>query len=184
MKKRIVVVDDFYDNPEQIREYALSVEYQAGPEYHKGRRSVLQYDFPGLREKFESILGFGITRWTETYGACARFQYCTAEDQIVYHCDYQSWAGVLYLTPNAPFFSGTSLFAHGKTGLRNANDFGNIDIFADTGFYDKSKFELVDLIGNVFNRLILFDARSIHAASEYFGKTMEDSRLFQVFFFD
>ena len=52
------------------------------------------------------------------------------------------------------------------------------------GFYDSTKFELIDTVGNVFNRCVIFDARQIHAASEYFGQTINDSRLFQIFFFD
>jgi hypothetical protein len=184
MKKRIIVVDDFYDDPTSIRNLILGEEFYEDSNYHKGKRTVKQYDFPGLREKFESIVGFPITRWTETYGACSKFQYCTAEDKLVYHCDFQTWAGVLYLTPDAPYSSGTSLFAHRATGLRNANDFNGQDVFGDIGFYDKSKFDLVDKIGNVFNRLIIFDARSIHGASEYFGTDMNNGRLFQVFFFD
>ena len=43
---------------------------------------------------------------------------------------------------------------------------------------------LVDKIGNIYNRVVLFDSRCIHAASEYFGNTKENSRLFQLFFFD
>ena len=40
----------------------------------------------------------------------------------------------------------------------------------------------MDKIGNIYNRLILFDAKSIHAASEYFGNYKENGRLFQLFF--
>ena len=52
------------------------------------------------------------------------------------------------------------------------------------GFLDSTEFDLVDTIGNVYNRLILFDAQIIHAAATYFGTTKENSRLFQLFFFD
>ena len=57
-------------------------------------------------------------------------------------------------------------------------------IHASGGYYDSTKFDLVDSIGNVFNRLFIFDAQSIHDASQYFGQTMTDSRLFQIFYFD
>ena len=61
------------------------------------------------------------------------------------------------------------------------------ELFAETfskGFLDESQFDLVDKVGNVFNRLIIWDGRMIHAASAYFGNNKEDSRLFQLFFFD
>ena len=42
----------------------------------------------------------------------------------------------------------------------------------------------VDSFGNIFNRLVIFDAGLLHAASEYFGSDMEDGRLWHMFFFD
>lgn len=184
LKTRVFVVDDFYEYPMEVRNFALQQPFTPDLRYFKGSRSVHQYDIPGVREAFERVLGFRITRWTESHGASTRFQFCTAEDPLVYHCDSQTWAGVLYLTPDAPYSSGTSLFAHRETRFRNSDEFGDRPVFEKTGYFDRSKFDLVDIIGNVFNRLILFDAHSIHAANEYFGRTKEDSRLFQVFFFD
>jgi transcription antitermination factor NusA-like protein len=49
---------------------------------------------------------------------------------------------------------------------------------------DRNAWELVDTVGNVFNRLVIFDSKLIHAASEYFGSNIHDSRLFHLFFFD
>ena len=89
---------------------------------------------------------------------------------------------MIYLTPDAPYDCGTSLFAS-KNGARKSSD-ANIGTAFDGGFYDSTKFDLIDSIGNVFNRLFIFDAQNIHAASKYFGQTIEDSRLFHIFFFD
>jgi glycosyltransferase involved in cell wall biosynthesis len=183
-KPRIWIVDDFYANPYAVREFALKQEFETNLEYYKGNRTKNQYIVPGTKEAFEKIIGKKITNWTETHGMCGRFQYCTAQDDLVYHCDGQTLAGMIYLTPDAPLSCGTSLFAHKKTGLRNENDFGNVDVFGETGFYDKTKFELVDTAGNVFNRLVLFDAKCIHSANEYFGTDITNSRLFHLFFFD
>jgi len=180
---RLWIVDNFYKDPYAVREFALNQEFEENLDYYKGNRSKNQFIVPGTKEAFEKIIGKKITNWTETHGMCGRFQYCTAEDDLVYHCDGQTLAGMVYLTPDAPFSCGTSLFAHKKTGLRNENDFGDINVF-ESGFYDKTKFELVDTAGNVFNRLVLFDAKCIHSANEYFGTTKENSRLFHLFFFD
>jgi hypothetical protein len=49
---------------------------------------------------------------------------------------------------------------------------------------DYTKWELVDRIGNVFNRLIMYRADNYHVSLDYFGKNMYDGRLFQVFFFN
>lgn len=183
-KPRMWIVDNFYQNPHEVRNFALNLEFEANLNYYKGNRSKKQYIIPGTKEAFEKILGFKIKNWTETHGMCGRFQYCTAEDDLVYHCDSQTWAGMVYLTPDAPYSCGTSLFAHKSTGLRNENDFNGVNVFYETGYYDRTKFELVDTAGNVFNRLVLFDAKCIHSANEYFGTTFQNSRLFHLFFFD
>jgi glycosyltransferase involved in cell wall biosynthesis/predicted O-methyltransferase YrrM len=182
-KPRLWIVDDFYADPYAVREFALKQEFEPNLNYYKGSRSNHQYIVPGTKEAFEKIIGKKITNWTETHGMCGRFQYCTAEDALVYHCDGQTLAGMIYLTPDAPFSCGTSLYAHKDTKLRNENDFKDTNVF-EGGYYDKSKFELVDTAGNVFNRLVLFDAKCIHSANEYFGTDLTNSRLFHLFFFD
>lgn len=182
-KPRLWIVDNFYEDPYAVREFALNQEFEENLDYYKGKRTRNQFIVPGTKEAFEKIIGKKITNWTETHGMCGRFQYCTAQDDLVYHCDSQTLAGMIYLTPDAPFSCGTSLFAHKDTKLRNENDFGNVDVF-EGGYYDRTKFELVDTAGNVFNRLVLFDAKCIHSANEYFGTNKNDSRLFHLFFFD
>ena len=180
--KTVWVVDNFYSDPYAVREYALKQEFKPEIEYFKGSRSLDQYFVPGTKEAFERIMGIKIREW-ESHGMCGRFQYCTAQDPLVYHNDGQTWAAMIYLNPDAPYCTGTSLYAS-KNGARRTTD-ANFDntIYAG-GFYDETKFELVDSIGNVFNRLFIFDAQNIHAASKYFGQTKEDSRLFHIFFFD
>ena len=180
--KTVWVVDNFYSDPYAVREYALKQEFKPEIEYFKGSRSLDQYFVPGTKEAFERIMGIKIREW-ESHGMCGRFQYCTAQDPLVYHHDSQTWAAMIYLNPDAPYCTGTSLYAS-KNGARRTSDPNFTDNVFAGGFYDETKFELVDSIGNVFNRLFIFDAQNIHAASKYFGQTKEDSRLFHIFFFD
>lgn len=181
-QKTIWVVDNFYADPYAVREFALQQEFAADNNWFKGSRSLEQFFVPGTKEVFEKIMGITIREW-ESHAMCGRFQYCTSQDDLVYHHDGQTWAAMIYLTPNAPYSAGTSLYA-AKNGARRTSDINfNDDVFAG-GFYDGTKFDLVDSVGNVFNRLFIFDAQNIHAASQYFGQTKEDSRLFHIFFFD
>ena len=179
--KTVWVVDDFYQEPHAVREFAMKQKFSEHPQCHKGSRTEEQFFVPGTKEAFERIMGIKIEEW-ESHGMNGRFQYCTAEDPLVYHCDLQRWAAMIYLTPDAPYHTGTNLYAH-KNRMRNSRQ-GDIDSCFTGGYYDSTKFDLVDSIGNVFNRLFLFDAQAIHAAAEYFGQTMTDSRLFHIFFFD
>ena len=175
------VVDNFYADPIAVRNFALKQEFVEEKDYYKGCRTKHQYFLPGTKEAFEKIMGIQIREW-ESHGMCGKFQYCTAQDSLVYHHDGQTWAAMIYLTPDAPYDCGTSLFAS-KNGARKSSD-ASIRTAFDGGFYDSTKFDLIDSIGNVFNRLFIFDAQNIHAASKYFGQTIEDSRLFHIFFFD
>ena len=175
------VVDNFYADPMAVRNFAMKQEFVEEKDYYKGCRTKHQYFLPGTKEAFEKIMGIQIREW-ESHGMCGKFQYCTAQDSLVYHHDGQTWAAMIYLTPDAPYDCGTSLFAS-KNGARKSSD-ANIGTAFDGGFYDSTKFDLIDSIGNVFNRLFIFDAQNIHAASKYFGQTIEDSRLFHIFFFD
>jgi len=189
-----LVIDDFYENPDEIREFALSCDFSPHVQYHKGQRTEEKFIPEGIKERFETLLHSQITSW-EDQGANGVFQYCTAEDQVVYHVDSQSYAAVIYLTKDAPPSCGTTFFKSRRTGLRNAptkkdcerlgkneQDL-SFEIFKNN-FYDKTDLEKVDVVGNVYNRLVIWNAKLIHAASEYFGDKKENSRLFHMFFFD
>lgn len=183
MKKRIFVVDNFYLNPDEVRALALQQEFHSNNNLYRGKRTDAQIILPGTKEAFETIMGQRIVNWADVHGMCGRFQSCSAGDQIVYHTDYQQWAGMVYLTPDAPYSCGTSTFAKKGTRCRHADD-ATIGSAFEGGYYDRTKFDLVDTIGNVYNRLVIFDARCIHSANEYFGTNVENSRLFHMFFFD
>jgi len=176
------VVDNFYDNPDAIREFALTQEFEFS-DYHRGRRTEHQYEVEGTKEAFESIMGIKITNWMETHGMCGRFQYCTCEDALVYHADSQRWAAAIYLTPDAPYECGTSLIAHKKTRIRHVDTPGS-DVVWEKKHLDPTPWEKVDVVGNVYNRLVIWDAHAIHQASQYFGYDKNDSRLIHLFFFD
>lgn len=187
-RQTVWVVDNFYDDPDSVREFALSLDYDIGGigRGYIGNRTHQQYLFPELKESFESIMSKKITKWEE-YDMNGRFQYCWSGQPSVYHVDDQMWGGMLYLTPGAPYQCGTTLHAHKKTRARTYHDDGWDDAWVNIPgdvHLDRTPFETVDVIGNVYNRLVIFDAKCIHSASEYFGTVMENCRLWQMFFFD
>lgn len=188
MNKRIHVVDDFFKDPYAVREFALQKQFFNDDGY-VGNRTREQFFIPGTREAFESIMGIKISGWSmqdgiERYGMNGRFQYNISGQPLVYHCDLQKWAGMIYLTPNAPYEAGTSFFAHKKNRIRHNSQEGIMDCFNQRTFEDPTPYEPVDVVGNVFNRLVIFDGGLIHSASCYFGDNKENCRLWQMFFFD
>jgi glycosyltransferase involved in cell wall biosynthesis/predicted O-methyltransferase YrrM len=180
--KKLFVVDNFYSNPDEVRDYALNVEYIEDLRWYKGLRSSVPYRPNGIKEVFESIIGEKITAFTEhCYNGC--FQICKSEDRQVYHYDLQKWAAMIYLTPDAPLVSGTRLHKSKINGARHILD-ANVDESFNGNFYDSTKFDIVDSVGNIYNRLVIMDAQSIHSAGPYFGSNKTDSRLTHLFFFD
>jgi hypothetical protein len=190
----LVVVDDFYSDPDAIRKIAMKQNFKPSG-YHKGKRTETRLILDGTKEEIERILGRKIISWNQGYTGV--FQYCTSGDPIVYHADSQTYAAVVYLTPDAPPETGTSFWRskNNKIWRKPTEEDLNIlnkdhgeawhDMFGNPpNFYDGTRWELVDKIGNRYNRLAIWDAKLIHSASQYFGANIEDSRLFHMFFFD
>lgn len=164
------VVDNFYKDPDAIRQKALDSNFITSKDFYKGYRSSDRYRPEEIKEKFEELIGKKIVSWDLDMNGS--FQYTTPEHPLVYHKDSQTHAAVIFLNPDAPYHCGTTLLTSDAE-----------DPFK-WGFLDKTKFDVIDTIGNVYNRVLLFEANHIHAGSEYFGSTPEDSRLVHLFFFD
>ena len=101
------------------------------------------------------------------------------------------YAGIVYLSPDAPCNCGTSLLRHKKYRIRDNSIFSKSDWYESIEnkedknlFIDKSPWEEVDNIGNIYNRLVLFESHNVHAVTDYFGDKINNSRLFQLFFFN
>jgi hypothetical protein len=197
----VAIIENFYENPDAIRKFALAQEYT-----FCHNRLNLEYVYPGSRTKdlfdLDSALHekickklisifhnseYDIMRWALS----TSFQSVTEEyNQGVIHTDHNTiFAAVLYLTPDAPLNSGTSLFKKNKTfdekkyqQALDDNDarFRAGEIAMNTDYH--SMFDEIVRVNNVYNTLIIYEGRHFHAANQFFGKTLKDSRLAQVFF--
>jgi hypothetical protein len=192
--KRFFVVDNFYEDPMAVREHALAQTYFPG-EGAVGERTRDQFLFEGLKEKFEEIMQIKIADHTEdgfgwyNTGINGRFQSCIGGVPQVFHCDAQKWAAVLFLTPDAPPQSGTSFYRNKQSKVYHNEQIDwsigeNGNAFSKHTFLDPTPFERQDTVGNVFNRLVIFDGGLIHSGNDYFGHNRETGRLFQIFFFN
>ena len=127
-----------------------------------------------------------VMRWQIT--SC--FQSVTKEFEkgVIHHDNNSVFAGVLYLAPNAPKSSGTTLYKTGKDFDQEAYQralLANDERFkmnqqVDTRYH--SMFDEIVRVEIVCNILILYEGHHHHAANEFFGNTRETSRLAQVFF--
>ena len=197
----VTVIENFYENPDAIRKFALAQEYT-----FCHNRLNLEYVYPGSRTKdlfdLDSKLHEKICKKLVSvfhnaehdhmrWALSTSFQSVTEEyNQGVIHTDTDTvFAGVLYLTPDAPLNSGTSLFKPNKIFdeekyqralAENDDKFRAGEIAMRTEYH--SMFDEIVRVNNVYNTLIIYEGRHFHAANHFFGKTLNDSRLAQVFF--
>lgn len=196
----LIVIDNFYNNANEVREFILKQEFKVEGNF-PGKRTksfvnestkehIQKYvepfggkiiDFPMPKQNLQSI--DKNVDDNDIYNGS--FQYTTSRDRSWVHIDsYNNWAGVLFLTPNAPLSSGTGFYQF-YDGTSNEEEMIQNDSKDNIGKYsqDMTKWKLVDQVGNVFNRLVLFNSKRYHMSMDYFGDSLENGRLFQVFFF-
>ena len=186
MRVESLTIADFYSNPDEVRQYILTQDFDLKGNYPGFRTdSYLDDSIRNTIQEFIRPFAGEVTWWGDN--ASGAFQYTIANDRSWIHTDTTDWAGVLYLNPDAPFSSGTGLFRHKKLGIRDYK-FTTQAESESTGhykdYYDITKWDLVDRIGNVYNRLILYRGDLFHSSLDYFGRDKEDGRLFQTFFFN
>lgn len=189
MKVQTIIIDDFYKNPDDVRAFALAQDFNSHGNYPGQRTTSFLAD--NVKISIQDIIrpyGGEVTWWGDD--STGSFQYTLASDRSWIHSDDTTdWAGVLYLTPDAPLSAGTGLFKHKETGLRQwRNSEHPEDVVSSAPVnvesQDMTKWEMVDRIGNVYNRLVIYRGDLFHVSLDYFGQNKKDGRLFQVFFFN
>jgi hypothetical protein len=197
----VLIVDEFFRNPDEVRALALAQQYGSDLRYYKGLRTSERFLWPGLREEFGRLLGRPVTEWLG-HNANGIFQQTNADDPLVWHHDSQGWAGAVYLTPDAPPSTGTSFWRDRTFGCRRApshpleaNRLGSDEavqaaakvVYDPTNLVQPDQWELVESVAGLYNRLVIWDASLIHSATSYtdFSDTgAAPTRLVQLFFFD
>ena len=184
----LIVIDNVYVNPYETRDNILKQDFSIKGNY-PGQRT-LTYASNELKNLIQSyvepcggkIKNFNLDKTNDNYNGC--FQFTTSRDRSWIHVDNNNtWAGVLYMTPDAPLSSGTGFYQF-IDGTRTRPSDEEKYKYYNNYSQDLTKWQLVDKIGNKFNRLILFRSKQYHMSLDYFGTDKHDSRLFQVFFFD
>ena len=169
---KLLIKDNFLDDIDCLRSKALQSKYCCSEDYSfdvgwRGHRTpelkskndqfINQCNNKILKEvhQFFDIKGYSITSnfhiaLLKTKETLKNF------DDSKYHCDDVEYAGVLYLYPNPPKGTGTSIL----DGKNNK----------------------IIQVENVYNRLICYRGMSVHAPTNFFGDTMENSRMTLTFF--
>jgi hypothetical protein len=175
----VIVIDDFFENPDEIRRFALSQEFNVKGNYPGGRTNSFATDQD--KQKFEQIIGRKITYFPGGYNGS--YQVVTGKNTSWIHRDQTDYSVVVFLTPNPPPHGGTILYKHINSGLEKTSNESEENML-NTDSYNENNWHQMDRIGNKYNRAIIFQGKRSHKSDEYFGHDMETGRLFQTFFFN
>ena len=195
MKSSIIVIDGFYDNPEEIREEALRTDYLDGGTY-PGKDGRSNNFTPAMIEKISRIIGKPIQR-ASSGNYRLSLEGDTAERHI--HSDSLTMSiANISLTRDKDTKGGLALWKHKETGMERVLPSDMLCI-KEYGFdleevemrlvridgLDESKWEQTALIPYRFNRCIIIDGRFFHSPwPQGFGDSPENGRLSQHFFFE
>tara|TARA_B110000967_G_C18900207_1_gene574268 strand:- start:5824 stop:6402 length:579 start_codon:yes stop_codon:yes gene_type:complete len=189
MKFTCLVVDNFIQNPNEMREFGLSIDFnEYNPNNYPGIRSN-PYEQKHILAVITNLLKPFYTNVIYNPGVnSGQFQVTTINDMSWVHVDdtkgdapewlyeqYHCITCVLYLTPNAPEEAGTSFFIN-ENEKPIKNSLGYIDD-------NPPKYKKIETIANKFNRILLFDSTLYHSSDCYFGTNKYDGRLTTTYFF-
>jgi hypothetical protein len=199
-QQNIFIIDNFYSNPDTVRDYALSLPYRKDVMgYHFWRTTPrLNYNIIPLLEKY---IGNKISLdhfWTKHpvdeyiemnmsfYKVINNPNEDYARATHIHH-DLTHWSGIVYLSPDLPPNVGTQFWRHKPSGDNFA--YGNtgftipagLDARGDTE--PRENWEKTDYMAYKYNRLVLFRGTMFHSAAH--TKEMPDGdRLNQFFYFN
>lgn len=200
MNRLIHIVDNFYKNPDAVRNLALNSAYEdvTGLNY-PGEQSIHAFVSSKIKEKFESLLQKKILL-DESKLTFGKFRLMIDDQRswLKVHVDGASdWTGVLYLNKDDQTQGGTNFYRHKATGLegppspeklkelefKTYKELEETIIKQDTQNLEKWRRSM--FVSMKFNRLVLFRGNQLfHAHTHAFGTSIQDGRLTQNFFFN
>jgi len=195
----VIVVDDVWDDPDEVRAFALSSTLVPAWGSWDGLHSLERH--PRTEEmlfRIAKLVSPGRPNWEEldaSYqywkkASCGGFAVMSDGNEGVIHAHRRSgdWAGVIYLSRPEDCYGrpGTVFYRHTRTGLeriRHAAELNEQEQTALADCRDSAAWTETASVPMVYNRLALFDSRYFHGASPGFGNDLVSSRLIQVFNF-
>ncbi|MER5280023.1 DUF6445 family protein [Streptomyces sp. NPDC002809] len=195
----LLVVENFYQDPDRVREMALAAEYRDFGEAANfpGKESAKAFAGDGHARRLAEIVGTPVhhdpSRWV--FG---KFRVATGADvgRTRVHLDFVDWTAVVYLTPPDRARGGLGFYRHLPTGLdrapgpeelarlgcRSKEEFDQRYVLRDTAREDR--WEALHQVDLAYNRCVVFrGGRLFHGITELFGEEAAEGRLTQNFFF-
>lgn len=173
---RLVIVDDFYSDPDAIRQKALNSQYQAPPGNTTRLAKTAKCGEPEANSMCKLLQPYIKERDIVAVSIVYRY---TLEDilkKACCHVDGCSYAGIVYLTRPEDCAGGTTIFRHKLTG----DDIYNPRHRNIYDFADESQWEIIKEVDMSYNRLVMYPGQLFHSITPvFFGDNINNARLTQ-----
>ena len=189
------IVDNFFEDPIKIRDYALSQDFLNDTEnsWPGKRTNSLHIINPKLFHHVirKSLQIFYKDDEQYEYEASMQFQLtdCSYGTGWVHADIYNMITGIIYLNPDNQLSSGTTIYQPKTIGnipinldIKQEYFKGTIQNCTQAQNENNNQFEETIVIKNKFNRLVLFDSHLYHSADNFIGNDKDSSRLTLIFF--
>ena len=197
MPTSLIVVDDFLDNPHELRNAALRLTYPEQDGAFPGRNSLERINLDGLIQQASRLVGEPLELLSplQSHAKC-RVTLAADKGRAKVHVDRSHWSGILYLSLPEDCQGGTDFFRHRRTntdrrpinerelaamGYTSMEEMHREIIEKDSN--DDSKWERTMRAPMRFNRLVLLRPWLWHTAGAGFGDCIENGRLVYLMFF-
>ena len=197
MFRSVLIIDDFLDNAEGLRQHALTLDYPDLQGAFPGRNSLQRINIDGLDQIVSHLAGERLVAIDppESHAKC-RITLASDVGRGKVHVDHSDWSGILYLSKPEDCRGGTQFFRHKRTNTSRAaiNEaeleamgYASVadmhrDIIERDG-NDESAWDMTMEVPMEFNRLILLRPWLWHTAGPGFGERIENGRLVYLMFF-
>jgi len=176
------IVDDFYQNPDEIRALALAQSYSTPPATGLNGQGGLAYrvDCPdSLSQNLVTKISHLISK--PALNAKVQFRYSMegTQKRNICHADGVDYAGIVYLSLPGDCQGGTHFFRHKPTGHLIRDN----QLIEQYRYNIEADWEIVYKVNMKYNRLVMYPGDLFHAIGlPFFGTTIENARLTQNLF--
>jgi len=202
-KQQFIIVDDFYPDPFEVRNMALSIPMS---DQSKGNYAGTMSMHAWFTDEHRQILTTLTNEPVDSSGGLnGYFRYTQGTDTMTQYIHFdpkprQCWAGLVHLSDqrnidqHGSHLCGTKFWRHKRTGLecipmtqegielygwKNGDD---LKQFLETEGTDEDLWSETFNIPARFNRLVLFRPWHFHSPGSAFGDSLATCRLVQLFF--